>query len=507
MSTEEFRQDIEEEREAPRLVPAIPDVLHDGKDELNFAEFPLGTVDDRTDKEKKTLVYEDKIWDASKNEYISRKLTVTGADAYGLPTAIDEEVLLGLVQLSKLQRFESKVTYFSRYQLARLLGWPINGQSYARIEQALKRWLGVSLYYVNAWRDKATNTWGDEGFHILDNVKIDLSETERSRPKPSPEQTAFEFAASSFTWNSVVYRSFQQGNLKALDFAFVMKLRSAITKKLYRFLDKRFFHGNVIEQDLRTLAFEKIGISRNTATGDLKRKIRMAVRELEEHRFLKPLPEDRLFTKVKAGVWRVTFEKASAVVGEPDDKLVPAGQGSLPIEADIQAVLSPLEEKLAACGVSAEKVRQLAASHPPEFIEEKIEVLNWLVAKKDSKVSQNPSGFLIRSIEGRFETPRNFETPEKRREKEDAKAKRAEALKAREQRRAERDAAKEKAKQDAIAEFWGALSEEARKRAEQEAFAKAERFEVEIVERGGAMAKAARQGILDKYALSVLSQG
>jgi hypothetical protein len=34
---------------------------------------------------------------------ISRKLTITASDQYGLPTAPDDEILLGLLQLSRIQ--------------------------------------------------------------------------------------------------------------------------------------------------------------------------------------------------------------------------------------------------------------------------------------------------------------------------------------------------------------------------------------------------------------------
>ena len=501
MSTEDIRPDLEDQQEGTRLVPAVPEKFHEGKDELNFAEFPLGTIAERIDPSQKTLVYEDKIYDTSKGETISRKLTITGSDAYGLPTATDDEVLLGLIQLSKLQRFSSSTVYFSRYQLVKLLGWSVDGRSYARIEQALKRWLGVSLFYENAWRDKTTNSWQNEGFHILDNVKIDQGENEQSRPKPNPNQGTFEFAASSFNWNKVVYRSFQQGNLKALDFAFVMQLRSSITRRLYRFLDKRFYNARNLEFDLKTLAFEHVGLSRNTPTGDLKRKLRIGIKELEVTGFLKVLPETERFGKVKAGVWRVRFEKAI-----PGEREVAAEQGTSPVQRPTPS-LSPLEQKLVDCGISAEKATKLVAKHPPQLIEEKIEVFRSFVAANSPKVSQNPAGFLIRSIEGRFETPKNFETEAKRKAKEEAKKKREEERKAREQRRLDREAAKEKARQEAIAGYWESLSDGARKIAEAEALSKLDRFQADLIQRGGPLGGAAKQAALDNYALSALSQG
>ena len=53
----------------------------------------------------KTLVFEDKVFDRQHGEVVTRKLTVTGSDAYGLPTAVDDEVLVALLQLTKLDGF------------------------------------------------------------------------------------------------------------------------------------------------------------------------------------------------------------------------------------------------------------------------------------------------------------------------------------------------------------------------------------------------------------------
>ena len=46
---------------------------------------------------------------------------------------------------------------------------------------------------------------------------------------------------SSFRWNEVIFQSFQSGNLKQLDLELYLKLRLPTTKRMYRFLDKRFY--------------------------------------------------------------------------------------------------------------------------------------------------------------------------------------------------------------------------------------------------------------------------
>ncbi len=50
----------------------------------------------------------------------------------------------------KADNFASRQVQFSRYQLVHLLGWREEGKSYSRLEESLKRWLGVTLHYENA---------------------------------------------------------------------------------------------------------------------------------------------------------------------------------------------------------------------------------------------------------------------------------------------------------------------------------------------------------------------
>ena len=72
---------------------------------MNLAEFPLTTLADRAPRGCKTLVFEDRIWDRGSRQERVRRLTISASDKYGLPTAMDDEVILGLVQLSKADGF------------------------------------------------------------------------------------------------------------------------------------------------------------------------------------------------------------------------------------------------------------------------------------------------------------------------------------------------------------------------------------------------------------------
>src|SRR5947209_7667409 len=185
------------------------------KDELNLAEFPIAALTDRVPNGQTTLVFEDKL-ERRDHPPIVRRLTIMGTVKHGLPTSTDDEVLVGLIQLTKRRsNFTNAKVTFSRYELIELLGWPQSGASYRRIEEALNRWVGVVLMYENAWWDNAAKSWVDENFHVLDNVT--LYDRERRRPSPKggkassrparrgrkPAGEGEPLPLSAFRWNEV----------------------------------------------------------------------------------------------------------------------------------------------------------------------------------------------------------------------------------------------------------------------------------------------------------------
>src|SRR4051812_18526096 len=159
-----------------------------GRDELNLAEFPITLLADRIPAGCKTLEFEDKVFDQQANALVTRRLTITGSDRYGLPTAVDDEILVALIQLTKLgSNFTNRKVSFTRYELVKLLGWGDRGESYDRIEESLNRWMGVTLYYDKAWWDKDTKSWIDAKFHILESVFL-VDQDARRRRKAKDQQ-------------------------------------------------------------------------------------------------------------------------------------------------------------------------------------------------------------------------------------------------------------------------------------------------------------------------------
>src|SRR4051794_8444106 len=71
------------------------------RDEMNLAEFPGTLLTDRAPAGLTMFTREVRTRDERSGVIVSRKVTVTGSDVYGLPTAQDNLVLLGLIYLTK----------------------------------------------------------------------------------------------------------------------------------------------------------------------------------------------------------------------------------------------------------------------------------------------------------------------------------------------------------------------------------------------------------------------
>jgi plasmid replication initiation protein len=480
--------------------PNVPK-SNEGKDELNLAEFPLSAIADRLHPDQKTMVFEDKVWDTSQNEMVTRQLTITAADQYGLPTALDDEVILGLVQLSKIQNFADRKVHFTRYQLIQLLGWTDEGRNYDRLEKSLNRWVGVTLYYKNAWWSREQQCWVNEKFHILDNVTI----YDREAAKGLHPAQQVPLALSNFVWNDVLFRSFKAGNLKSIDFDFFVSLKSPISKRLYRFLDKRFYQRKRWEFDLNEFSFEHVGLSRNYDAANLKRKLRPAIEELERTGFLKPMSDEARFKKVRAAEWRVVFEKAS-------EQLPPAYAPSAPANAAEALVAGggagdPIVQALVQRGITPSVAAELVANYPLERITAQLEVFDWLVEQKNANVSRNPAGFLVISIRSEYAPPKGFLKPEERDRRVKEAAERRRKAEEKKHQAQEREKAKEEAREQAIQRFWDSLSEDERQKQEEQALSQATDFDRDLIHKGGALGAAARKNLLDTFALLMMSQG
>jgi hypothetical protein len=220
------------------------------------------------------------------------------------------------------------------------------------------------------------------------------------RPKPM----------SSFRWNDVMFRSFQSGNLKQLDLEFYLGLRLPTSKRLYRFLDKRFYHRERVDFDLRTLACEHVGMSREYAPTELKRRLRPALDELEKSGFLEPLTDNERYVNVEKGRWRILFVRGPKRRAEED-------------ESKATNTAEALHKELTLRGVHHIVATDLVTKNAPDRLRAKIEVYDWLLGHSDQHVMRNPAGYLVASIRDDYAVPEDFVPKLKKSRKPTSKSK------------------------------------------------------------------------------------
>jgi hypothetical protein len=434
-----------------------------GRDEMNLAEFPITLLADRVPKDQKEAVYQDEIYDERSGLTLSRKLTIQAGNC-GLTTALDDEVILCLIQLTKQKtNFTSRRLEFSRHELVQLLGWSVGGPSYDRIETSLDRWTSVYLKYENAWRDNRTKTWTSKGFHIIEAFELNDTRTVGDQ---------LDLIPSYILWNEIIFESFQAGYLKPLDYDLCMGLSNSTAKRMYRFLDKRFHHRPDWTFDLKELAHEHIGLGRNyDGPAHLKRKMLPAIAELESINFLEPLPESDRFQK-NGKDWKIRLiQKGGIVTPQP----VAANDS----EPEPPALAIELINR----GITKATAAELVQKHLAETIQLKIDVWDWLVEKQDKRVAKSPEGYLVKSIWDDYKAPKGFIPAAERKQQQEAKAAR-ERLEAEGRRHKQEADAQERREKELIIGFWDDLSKEQHAEHEAAAIAQADAEALKLIEAG-----------------------
>jgi hypothetical protein len=420
-------------------IDAISSLLPPGKDEMNFAEFPIALLTDRVPRGQKSIKFEDQIYDERRKKLITRKRVIEGSEEYGLPTATDDTVVLALIQLTKLTTdFRRRDIEFSRHELIRMLGWPNEGKSYDRIKLSLQRIANVTYNYDNAWWDPRQKSWTTKIFHIIDTVEINDSRASNGQGGLFP---------SRIVWNEVVFDSFQAGFLRNINFQLCMQLVHPTALRMYRFLGKRFHYKHDWTFDLKEFAYEHIGLGRNYEGGtQIARKLQPAIAELETVGFLEVLDDDVRFLK-KGRDWQIRLiQKAPA----PMVALPPAANQN---DSGPPALVTELTQR----GVTAAKAVELAGNYPAKGLHVKIEVFDWLMEKKDKRVAKSPAGYLVKSILDDYAPPTGFISKADRKRLEEARqTKDCEA--AQDRRRKQDVEAREREEKKAITAYWESLT-------------------------------------------------
>lgn len=435
--------------------------LESGVDELNLAEFPLAAVSDRFLNGAKTVIFEDTVFCQDAKKHLPRRLTISGSDRYGLPTAKDEEVLLACVQISRLSDFASPVVTFSRYEILKLLRWADDARNYERVATSLRRWKGLTIYSDRAFYDHEQKSWVNHDFGIFDNLTIYRREVQQGKDATG---------SSRFVWNEVMYRNFLAGYLKRLDWGLYTRLKSPVAKRLYRFLDKRFYRGNRVEIDLRELAVQKVRLSDQYNVAQMKRVLRKGIEELEECWDLKRLADESRFLKVGKGQWIVVLERKpkrnSVITGSYHES--GGSKPLLPPTVDTESLVSLLVKR----GIGPGAADELAAKFPADDVKTMVELHDWYNQRGQSR----GPGFLVGAIKnpGSIGYPKGFESSIAIKAKKAAEKNRISTERDFRTEREREHAEKQNARQNAFLAFWKCLSPNEQEGFEREALESAE---------------------------------
>jgi len=418
-----------------------------GRDEMNLAEFPITLLTERVPEGVKTLVFEDK----------HGTLTVTGSDAHGLPAAPDADVIVALLHLTKTRNdFTDPTVSFSRYEVLRLLGWPDKGRHYHRLDESLNRWVGVTLYYDGCWWDNSIKCRVDAKFHIIDRVVIydrEVRRELRARQQRLP--------LSSFTWGKDFFDSCRANNLRRLDLETYFGLKSAVSKQMYRFLDKRFYVRHDWTFDLREFALEHIGLARTyDDAGKLKAKLQPALEELEGIGFLEPMTAAERYSKTGRGAWNIRLVRKRPAPAEAKPAETKPAETKPP-----EPKPTGLERELVERGVTRSVAAELVRDFPADRITAQLEQLDWLRETKPKRI-KDLGAYLAEAIREDYAAPAGFEGRVERAARETAE--RA----AIEREAADRQAkARARASEAQVQAYWAGLTPAERAALEAEALA------------------------------------
>lgn len=400
---------------------STPSSLKLSRDEMNLAEFPLTVLSKRADPSIKTLEFSDYV-KGKNGDVINRQWIITGADKFGLPTSSDDEVLLGLLKLTADDGVQSRKVHFTRYELLRILRWTTEGRSYTRLQNALDRLSGVRIKATNAFYDNETKLHSTRNFGIIDAYEI--NDGRDTRP-------------SFFTWSEVLFKSFQVGFIKKLDLDFYLDLQSAVTKRLYRYLDKHFWYRSRIQVNLFTLAHEKIGVSRNYVyASSLRQQLEPALEELKEKGILsdyefsgkgKSTEVTLLAAHAPRKTVQATQESASSAASTNRDaesarENKGVGTNRFAENTSDNALSSSVQHIQAALvqrGLAEKQAFRLTAGQGTTSLERMSAIISHydsLIASKSTLISKSPTGFLYRAMERPFE----FVLPGERRGKQNS---------------------------------------------------------------------------------------
>ena len=216
------------------------------KEEMNIAEYPMTLLSQRVPKGLKTIEYKD--WVTINGERKPLRWIVTGSDKYGLPTGADQDFFLAVMEVWRKKGFkDSTIPIGSIYSMLKEMNLPTTKQYYERFKTSLDRFTGLYITSENAFWDKENQCYiSKKGFHIFEEYQIYERFSRKNTSMPLP---LGYIKASGFFYESIL-----KGNLKDLNLSLYIRLPNPLSRRLYRYLDKKRYYGKSFTMNVRRLA-------------------------------------------------------------------------------------------------------------------------------------------------------------------------------------------------------------------------------------------------------------
>lgn len=242
-------------------------------DEFNLATFPVSVLDKKAQRSHEPLQFHDVIVVGGRQ--IERQWKVFPHAEEGFPGPADDDVLMALFELTREQGGAKKI-FFTRYQLCKKLGWPLNTFYYSRIESSFRKLAGIHIEATNAFGDQERKKFINMGFTIIQEYKLF-------------DETAGREKLSYVLWSDRIAASISQKLTKYLDASFYFEeLETPLEKRLFRYLDNQFEQGQVqLSLDIHNLCYEHLGVARRYRyTSQLMQKLESPLQKLVDKGFL-----------------------------------------------------------------------------------------------------------------------------------------------------------------------------------------------------------------------------
>jgi len=257
-------------------------------------------------------------------EWFEQRVEVGHDAELGYPNPMDEVVLMGLIEISRLQQHASGPITTTQDQILEVLRWRRWAWYHKRLDKALQRWSKVTLKFETA--------------------KFDLAG--RGIPGTIPILASAETKGETyvFEWSESV-----QVSLKAAVSTFNLRdyllFDNAIARRIYQLTHQSLAEQGSKTLPLREFAEKDIRLRLGYSLGRIRCRLGKAIAELENKGYLRPAEPDARFPIHDDGEPTICL-KAGPMFHKPKPRNRVTSADQLEIKLDEAADLPPLRTPL-----------------------------------------------------------------------------------------------------------------------------------------------------------------